>query len=285
MLLALKAPWNERNGRFSAVKLVVFIALFAPAVWILFQLSQGWLFPKPVIELTHRTGDWAARLIMLSLLISPLRKMAQWPKAIILRRMVGVAAFAYALAHFSLYIIDQSFDLLHVASEIALRFYLTIGFVTLLGLGALAATSTDAMIKRLGAQKWNRLHNLVYAIAALGLLHYYIQAKKDVTQPVLLSGLYFLLMLYRLFLKRGAPLWAAVVGAAALAPVISALAEAGWYALVRHIDFWEVLSANFDPELDFSASFYVAMVGIVFVAVYGVRNFKLPGLAALAGAK
>lgn len=285
MLLALKAPWNERNGRFSAVKLVVFIALFAPAAWILFQLSQGWLFPKPVIELTHRTGDWAARLIMLSLLISPLRKMAQWPKAIILRRMVGVAAFAYALAHFSLYIIDQSFDLLHVASEIALRFYLTIGFVTLLGLGALAATSTDAMIKRLGAQKWNRLHNLVYAIAALGLLHYYIQAKKDVTQPVLLSGLYFLLMLYRLFLKRGAPLWAAVVGAAALAPVISALAEAGWYALVRHIDFWEVLSANFDPELDFSASFYVAMVGIVFVAVYGVRNFKLPGLAALAGAK
>ena len=285
MLLALKAPWNERNGRFSAVKLVVFIALFAPAAWILFQLSQGWLFPKPVIELTHRTGDWAARLIMLSLLISPLRKMAQWPKAIILRRMVGVAAFAYALAHFSLYIIDQSFDLLHVASEIALRFYLTIGFVTLLGLGALAATSTDAMIKRLGAQKWNRLHNLVYAIAALGLLHYYIQAKKDVTQPVLLSGLYFLLMLYRLFLKRGAPLWAAVVGAAALAPVISALAEAGWYALVRHIDFWEVLSANFDPELDFSASFYVAMVGIAFVAVYGVRNFKLPGLAALAGAK
>ena len=146
----LKAPWNERNGRFSPLKAIVFAALFAPAAWILFQAATGMLEPKPVTEMIHRSGDWALRLILLSLLVTPLRKIAQWPKLIAVRRMVGVAAFAYALAHLSLYVVDQKFDLLHVASEIVLRFYLTIGFVALLGLGVLTATSTDAMIKRLG---------------------------------------------------------------------------------------------------------------------------------------
>ena len=281
----IKAPWRERNGRFSAVKLVVFAALFAPAAWILYQLYADMLFPKPVIEMIHRTGDWAVRFILLSLLITPLRKAAQWPKAIALRRMVGVAAFAYAIAHFSLYIVDQKFDLLHVGSEIALRFYLTIGFVALLGLGALAATSTDAMIKRLGGPRWNQLHKLIYVIAGLGLVHFYIQSKKDVSQPVLMTGLFVILMLYRVLQKRSLPLWGVMAGAVVAAPLASALLEATWYALVRNIDFWQVLGANFDPEMDFSMSFYVALAGAGFFLVYAVRNWKIPGLSALAPAK
>ena len=148
-MIALNAPWNERNGRLSALKLVVFIGLFLPALWIGYEGLTGMLDPKPLTETLHRFGDWAVRFILLSLLVTPLRRVAQWPKLIALRRMLGLAAFFYALAHFTLYIVDQKFDLLHVGAEIALRFYLTIGFVTLLGLGALAATSTDAMIKRL----------------------------------------------------------------------------------------------------------------------------------------
>ena len=124
-------------------------------------------------EAGHRgapsTGQWAVRLILLSLLVTPLRRVAQWPKLINVRRMVGVAAFAYALAHFTIYVVlDQKLDAAARRSEIVLRFYLTIGFVALLGLTRSAATSTDAMIRRLGGQRWNRLHKLIYVIAALG---------------------------------------------------------------------------------------------------------------------
>ena len=90
--VTFKAPWRERNGRFSALKAVVFASLFAPAAYILFQLATGALEPKPVTELIHRSGDWAIRLILLSLLITPLRKILDWPKLIAIRRMVGYEA-------------------------------------------------------------------------------------------------------------------------------------------------------------------------------------------------
>ena len=126
--------------------------------------------------------------------------------------MVGVAAFAYALAHLSLYVVDQSYDLFHVASEIVLRFYLTIGFAALIGLATLAATSTDAMIRRLGAPNWNRLHKLVYLIAPLALLHFFLQAKANVAEPAMMTGLFFLLMLARFFTRFGWPQWAGALG-------------------------------------------------------------------------
>ena len=212
-MLTRKLPWNERNGRFSPLKAVVFAALFLPALWILYQLRDRRAgSPSRSPRLIHRTGDWAVRLILVSLLITPLRKLAQWPKLIAVRRMVGVAGFAYAFAHFCLYIVDQHYDLLHVAAEIVLRFYLTIGFVALLGLGALTATSTDAMIRRLGAARWNLLHKSIYLLGALALFHYYLQSKADVSDPVLMTGLFLMLMLYRALVKR-LPLWAASVAA------------------------------------------------------------------------
>ena len=286
-MIALKAPWNERNGRLSLLKLAVFLALFAPAAWIGYQWATGLLDPKPVTEAIHATGQWAVRLILLSLLVTPLRRVAQWPKLINLRRMIGVAAFGYAFVHFSLYVtLDQKLALLHVAAEIALRFYLTIGFVALLGLGALAATSTDAMIKRLGAQRWNRLHKLIYLIAALAIFHFYLQSKVDVSEPVLMMGLYFILMIHRLLQKRGLPAWRVVAGAAVLAPIATAILEATWYAVVRHVNFWMVLRANFDFDNDFRPAIYVAAAGLALVIVHVARNMKPVRISALfAGAE
>ena len=286
-MIVLKAPWNERNGRLSPLKLIVFLALFAPSVWIGCQWATGLLDPKPVTEAIHATGQWAVRLILLSLLVTPLRRIGQWSKLINLRRMIGVAAFAYALTHFSLYVIlDQKFALPHVAAEIALRFYLTIGFVALLGLAALAATSTDAMIKRLGGQRWNRLHKLIYPIAALAIFHFYLQSKVDVSEPVLMMGLYFILMAYRALQKRGWPAWSVVVGAGAIAPVATAVLEATWYAVVRHIDFWMVLEANIDFDNDFRPAIYVAAAGLALVVAHFARSWRPARLSALfAGAK
>jgi sulfoxide reductase heme-binding subunit YedZ len=286
-MIVLKAPWNERNGKFSLLKLVVFLALFAPGVWIAYEWATGLLDPKPTTEAIHATGQWAVRLILLSLLITPLRRVAQWPKLINVRRMVGVAAFAYAFAHLCLYaILDQKFALLHVASEIALRFYLTIGFVALIGLGALAATSTDRMIKRLGAQRWNQLHKLIYVIAALAIFHFYLQSKVDVSEPVLMMGLYFVLMFYRILQKRGMPAWSVAIGAALAAPIATALLEATWYALVRHIDFWDVLGRNIDFDDDFRPAIYVAFAGLALVIIHFARNWRPAGFSALfSGAK
>jgi sulfoxide reductase heme-binding subunit YedZ len=283
-MIALKAPWNERSGRFSPLKAVVFAVLFAPAVYILFQFLSGALAPKPVTEMIHRTGDWAVRLILLSLLVTPLRKLAQWSKVIAIRRMVGVAAFAYAFAHLCLYVVDQHFDLLHVASEIVLRFYLTIGFVTLIGLGVLTATSTDKMIRRLGAAKWNQLHKIIYVLAALALLHYYLQSKADVSDPVRMTGFFLILMLYRSFVKR-LPLWATVVGAVVIGTGVTALAEATWYTFRRHYPFWDVLGANIDPDMFPRPTFFVLAAGLAAIAVFAFREFQTRRASILAAAE
>ncbi|MGO9421366.1 sulfite oxidase heme-binding subunit YedZ [Roseiarcus sp.] len=270
-MIQLKAPWNERNGRFSPLKAVVFAGLFIPAAWIVYLDATGALEPKVVTELIHETGLWAIRFLLLSLLVTPLIRSARYPKLVAVRRMVGVAAFAYAAAHLTLYVVDQHFNLAHVASEIALRFYLTIGFVAWISLAALAATSTDAMIRRLGP-KWRTLHSLVYGIGVLALLHFMIQAKADVTEPVIMTGLFLVLMLFRAAVKRQVPPWAAALIGVAVATPATALIEAGWYALVRHIPFWEVLDANVDPDMTFRPSAYVLAGGAALLAVAILRR-------------
>ncbi len=281
-MIAVKAPWNQRNGKFSVLKAVVFAGLFVPAAWIVYLAATGALEPKVVTELIHRTGLWAIRFLLLSLLVTPLIRSARYPKLIAIRRMVGVAAFAYAAAHLSLYVVDQHYNLAHVASEIALRFYLTIGFIAWLGLAALAATSTDAMIRRLGP-KWRTLHSLVYGIGVLALLHFMIQAKADVTEPTIMIGLFLILMLFRVAVKRQVAPWAAALGSVVLATPLTALIEAGWYALMRHIPFWDVLEANIDPDMAFRPSAYVLAGGALLVVVAVLRRNPAPKHAPVVG--
>ncbi|MEI9985970.1 MAG: ferric reductase-like transmembrane domain-containing protein [Aliidongia sp.] len=146
-------PWQERNGRFSPLKAACFAALFVPALWVLGQALLGDLGPRPVTEAIHELGLWTIRLLFLALAITPLRLAWRWPQLILLRRMIGVAVFCYALAHVSGYVVDQGFDLAKVLSEIVSRIYLTIGAVAVLALVPLAVTSTDGMIRRLGARR------------------------------------------------------------------------------------------------------------------------------------
>ena len=271
--MLLKAPWNERNGRFSPLKAVVFAALFAPALYILWRFESGALAPKPVTEMIHRTGDWAVRLLLLSLLITPLRKLAQWPKLIAVRRMVGVAAFAYAFAHFCLYIVDQKFDLLHVASEIVLRFYLTIGFVTLLGLLALSISSTDGWMRRLGP-RWKKLHRLAYPLTVLALFHYYLQSKADVSAAVFVTGLFAWEMIWRVTPRASRlQLWPLPLIAVAAA-VATALIEMAWYGLATRIDPIQVLEANLDLSYGPRPAVTVLLCGLVLCVIAWIRRWR-----------
>lgn len=261
-------PWLDRSGRLSALKLVVFLGLFAPAVWIAVQYDMGWLKSDTVKSLIHASGLWAIRILLVSLAITPLRRLGQWNKLIAVRRMLGVAVLFYVLGHFALYIVQQRFDLAHVASEIVLRLYLTIGFVALLGLAALGATSTDAMIRRIGAARWNRLHILVYPIAILALVHFMLQTKLDVSQPLLLVGFFVLEMGWRLLqrYKRGEDV-VALSALVVVAPLLTAAFEAAWYHLRNGIDVATVLSADLSFDDGIRPVWIVLLVGCAGLAL------------------
>src|SRR5947209_1194047 len=120
------------------------------------------------------------RLLPITLAITPAQRLLNYPRIILARRTLGVATAIYAIAHLLLYALDQHFDLFKVASEIVLRIYLTIGALALTGLIALAVTSTEAAVRRLGTERWRRLHRLVYVIAPLAAVHFFMQSKLNI---------------------------------------------------------------------------------------------------------
>jgi sulfoxide reductase heme-binding subunit YedZ len=256
-------PWRDRNGDVSPLKAITFALLFIPAILLAEAAWQGALGPKPWAEATHDSGTWAIRLLLLSLAVTPARQVLRQPRIGELRRMVGLAGFAYALLHLLLYAGDLKFDWGKVVSEIVLRFYLTIGFVALLGLGTLAATSTDGMLRRLGGRAWRRLHWLVHPIALLAVVHFTLQSKADVTEPMLMAGLYVWLMAYRLVAPEGgAPGLPAMLGLAAGAALATAGIEFAWYGLATGIDPWRVLEANLDITFGFRPAIWVGIAGL-----------------------
>jgi methionine sulfoxide reductase heme-binding subunit len=245
-------PWKDRNGRISPLKLAVFAALFVPALWVAVAFASGWLGARPLNEAIHQLGLWTIRLIFLALAVTPLRHILQWSRLLVVRRMIGVAAFAYAIGHLGLYAADQAFDLAKIATEIAVRIYLTIGFAALLGLAALTATSTDGMIRRLGARRWQRLHRLVYAIALLAVVHFCMQSKLDLWEPMIMAGLYAWLILYRMLGRPvGARSRLSLVGVAVLGlavAVLTASGEAAYFWLAYGADPMLVIAANWSID-------------------------------------
>ena len=279
------APWNDRSGRFSLLKAATFAGLFVPGLLTAYWLWSDQLGPLYIKEVIHRTGDWAVRFLLITLTITPLARFTGWTKLISLRRMLGLGTLAYALAHFSLFIVDQSYDLGRVASEIYLRIYLTIGFVTLLGLLALGATSFDAAIRRLG-RKWKLLHMAIYGIAVLAILHFFMQSKINVTEPTLMAGFYFLLMAYRVMIAyRISPTPLALLGAGVAAGLTTAGAEMLWYGIATGIDPLSVLKANLALPRVIRPAWIVAGVGLLFAVVVQLSRRAKPRAMRAAVAK
>ncbi|HWD59524.1 MAG TPA: protein-methionine-sulfoxide reductase heme-binding subunit MsrQ [Stellaceae bacterium] len=277
----MKYPWNDYGGRLSPLKLCVFAALFLPACWTAIAFLTGSLGSRPLTEAIHQQGLWTIRLILIALAITPLKAILSWQRLILVRRMVGVAAFAYILFHFSLYVVDQNFNLVTVASEIVKRIYLTIGFTALLGLAVLAATSTDRMVRRLG-RNWQRLHRLVYLICLLGLIHYSMQSKLEQWEPVIADGIFVWLMGYRLLAARCAvrgrlPLaWLAALGI--VATVLTALGEATYFviAFAPRVTFLGALQLNFSLRTGVRPAVVVLGFSVIVLAAGLVRTYIAP---------
>ncbi len=203
------AVWRDPAGRLSALRIVALAVLLLPlGIAVHDGLTVGF-GPRPLNDVIHRTGFWSLVFLVAGLAVTPLRRIGRLGMLLDVRRMIGVGAFAYAVAHVLLYVADQQYDLVKVASEIVRRLYLTIGFVAFVGLAVLTATSTDGMVRRLGGRRWQGLHNVVYLLVPLAIVHYFQQNKADVWAPTLAAGLLAWLVGYRLVIRykrrRGEP--------------------------------------------------------------------------------
>lgn len=228
----------------SLLKTATLIFLMAPAVWLSLAYAFDLLGAKPNERLIEEMGSFAIRFLLLSLAISPLRSILRWPALIGIRRRIGVASFFYALAHLGLFALDREFGPARLLVEIFKYPYLTIGFVTLVALLPLAATSTDWMIKQLGARRWRLLHRAVYVIAPLGLLHFILESPTDSIEPLVLGGCFCWLMAYRLRQRFAKPGFAAMLLLAIVATLGTAVAEALFLSLKLGASFISILPAN-----------------------------------------
>ncbi len=267
----MRVPWRDRHGGFLKFKAAVLACTPIPGLTWAFWWIDGDLSGRPLNDVIHGTGSWAVRWLMLSLAITPFARIAEWPRLLTVRRMAGLTALAYASIHLSLYIVDQKFNLLTVASEIAVRFYLTIGFVALSGLIALGVTSTDAAIKRMG-KRWKQLHRLVYLIGILALLHFFIQTKANVAEPVFVSGVFVWLMLWRLLPMARRTALASLFVLAPVSAVLTAGLEFAWYGIATKIDAFRILSANWNERFFPRPAHEVAAVALAVAIAVTVRR-------------
>lgn len=184
------------------LKPLIFVACLLPLALMVWDGFHDALGANPIETLSHRTGDWTLRFLLLTLSMTPLRRWLGWAGALRLRRMLGLFTFFYACLHFLTWLVlDQFFDWEEILKDIAKRPYITLGFLAFLLLIPLAITSTRGMMRRLG-RRWGQLHRLVYPIAILGVAHYWWLVKADNLQPVLYALVLSLLFALRMGGRR-----------------------------------------------------------------------------------
>ena len=273
----MKEPWQiwrDRRGRVSPLRIGALLLLLFPLAKAIVEAGDIAHSARPINELIHRAGFWALVFLGVTLAVTPLRRVLRYGNLVDVRRILGVGAFCYIAAHLTLYTADQKFDLGKVAYEITHRWYLIIGGTAWLGLAALALTSTDGMVLRLGGMRWRRLHKIVYAIALLALIHYFQQTKADVTVPTFAAGLFLWLMAYRLVAWRQAGGELSTLALLAMTVAVSLVTFAGeaiGIGLAFHVSPMRVLNTVFDFDAGIRPGWEVLGAGLIVVALDFVR--------------
>ena len=181
-------------------KVAVFIVCFIPAAWLVFAVLTDRLSADPIKDITQDTGSWALRLLLVTLCITPLRKLTGWTSVIRYRRMLGLFAFFYGFLHFLTYVwLDQFFSVSDMLRDVYKRPFITAGFTGFIVMVPLAITSTKNWIMRLGGKRWQLLHRLTYISGIAGVLHYLWLVKSDVERPLIYGVLLSFLLGFRVF--------------------------------------------------------------------------------------
>jgi sulfoxide reductase heme-binding subunit YedZ len=253
--------------------MLVLVSALAPGAVLLFLLNAGELGAEPWKAASKESGTWAIRLLLVSLAVTPLRFIGDWPKLATMRRMLGLVALSYALLHLLMYAGHLAWNLPEIASEIVLRFYLTLGFGVLVGLCVLGWTSTDGWQRSLG-KRWKQLHRAVYALAALGIFHQFLQAKSRADSAVLMAGVFLFLMGWRLLPGRFRAHGGALAGLAVLAGAGAAAVEWAWYAAATNLPAARILAANLDPDAGLRPAQLVVAMGLAVALLPGAMRLR-----------
>ena len=181
------------------LKIAAFLLCLLPITTLGWRGTHEGLGANPIEFITHSTGDWTLRFLLITLAVTPARSVLGIPSLIRFRRMFGLFAFFYGCLHFLTYIwLDKFFDIQDMLKDVGKRPFITIGFASLLLMVPLAITSTAAWIRRLGGKRWGLLHRLIYLSAAGGVIHYYWLVKSDVRLPFRYGVILGVLLAYRL---------------------------------------------------------------------------------------
>jgi methionine sulfoxide reductase heme-binding subunit len=243
--------------------------MFVPAIWLVYQVGTEQFGPVPLGGMTYWSGLWATALLMLALAITPVLTLSRWGRLIIVRRMIGVTALAYTIAHTIIYFALRFWNFASIAHEMATRLSLILATLATMGLIALGATSLDAAVRRMGAKGWQRLHNAIYVISALALIHYLLSP--DIyPEQYLMSGIFFWLMVWRVLNRRGQGTNAGALALLAVASCLfTALLEAGWIWAYHGYEMSEILGVYFTLALGIPAALQVLALGLLIaVAVF-----------------
>ena len=196
--------FSTRN--FNRSKPVLFILILFPSLLWAYQFVTGNLGVNPIEKLMDELGLMALRLIIITLMITTLSNIKSLKSIVVLRRMIGLFAFYYVCLHFSTYIVlDHFLDMQFIIQDIIKRPFITFGFISYLFLIPLASTSTNNIIKRLGFKLWKKIHYLIYPVAILASMHFYVLVRADKTEPVIYMGIIILLLLHRIFKRLTRP--------------------------------------------------------------------------------
>jgi sulfoxide reductase heme-binding subunit YedZ len=270
--LQLIWPWQDRKQGFSWLKASTFALIFAPAIWLVYEVGAEQFGPVPLGGMTYWSGFWALALLLLALAVTPILTIFRWRQLIIVRRMIGVTALAYTIAHIIIYFALRFWDFAHIAHEMATRVSLILATVATIGLIALGATSLDEAVRRMGAKAWNRLHNTIYVIAGLALIHYLLSPDYYPDQ-YLTSGIFFWLMIWRVLNRRGYGTDARVLAILAVAlSLFTALFEAGWTWAYHGEEPSGTFANNFSLVLGVSPAWKVLVLGLFIALAAAIRQ-------------
>ena len=267
-------PWQDRNRHFSWLKAITLAGMFGPALWLLSSTASGAFGLTPIGELTFWSGVWAIAILLLALAVTPGAKIFRWGRLIIVRRMIGVTALLYTLAHILIYFALRLWDFGVIGREMATSVSLIAATVSTIGLTALGVTSLDAAIHRMGAKGWNQLHNLIYVITGLALMHFLIVPEMYAEQYIA-CGAFFWLMLWRVLNNHARGSDASTLAMLAIAACLfTACLEAGWGWAYYGYEPLGTLSNNFSLILGVSPAWKILIVGLLITLAAAWQSFQ-----------
>jgi len=267
--LQLIWPWQDRQRRFSRLKASTFALMFAPAIWVLYQFNNGQygFYPMALGGLTYWSGVWATAVLLLALAVTPAVRIFRWGALIDVRRMIGVAALVYTIVHIVIYFALRLWNFAFIANELVTRATLVAATLSTIGMIALGATSLDAAIRYMGAKNWQRLHNWVYAVNALAIIHVVI-SRGTAPEQYMLAGVFLWLMVWRVLdrYQLGADAKALAILTVGSA-LFTAFLEALWVWGRRGYEIAWTLGNNFTLDLGVPPAWQVLVLGLPIVVI------------------